>query len=131
MPLYEYECGACKRRFEIIRKMSDPPVETCPTCGGAVQKLQSAPAFQFKGSGWYVTDYARKDQPGGSRAEGESKEGGKDGSKDGSKDGGKEAVKDAKAAENREKASDTKTTTTPESSSSTSAPAGSSTTKNS
>jgi putative FmdB family regulatory protein len=63
MPLYEYECDACGRRFEVIQKMSDPVVETCPTCGGRVHKLQSAPAFQFKGTGWYVTDYAKKDQP--------------------------------------------------------------------
>jgi putative FmdB family regulatory protein len=63
MPLYEYECDACGRRFEVIQKMSDPVVETCPTCGGRVHKLQSAPAFQFKGTGWYVTDYAKKEQP--------------------------------------------------------------------
>ena len=60
MPLYEYECTVCARRFEVIRKLSDPPVENCPTCGGAVRKRQSAPAFQFKGSGWYVTDYSSK-----------------------------------------------------------------------
>ena len=63
MPLYEYQCEACGHRFEIIRKFSDPPVETCPSCGGAVRKLVSSPAIQFKGTGWYVTDYARKDQP--------------------------------------------------------------------
>ncbi len=62
MPLYEYECTACGHRFETIQKFSDPPLETCPKCGGTVRKLQSAPAFQFKGSGWYVTDYARKGQ---------------------------------------------------------------------
>jgi putative FmdB family regulatory protein len=60
MPLYEYHCDACGHRFEIIQRFSDPPVETCPTCGGAVRKLLSSPAIQFKGSGWYVTDYARK-----------------------------------------------------------------------
>jgi putative FmdB family regulatory protein len=59
MPLYEYECSACGHVFEVIRKFSDPPEEKCPKCGGAVQKRQSAPAFQFKGTGWYVTDYAR------------------------------------------------------------------------
>jgi putative FmdB family regulatory protein len=58
MPLYEYECEA-GHRFETIQKFSDPPVETCPTCGRKVHKLQSAPAFQFKGTGWYVTDYAK------------------------------------------------------------------------
>lgn len=61
MPLYEYECDACGRRFEKIQKFSDPPVETCPTCGGTVRKLIASPAFQFKGTGWYVTDYAKKD----------------------------------------------------------------------
>jgi putative FmdB family regulatory protein len=73
MPLYEYECDACGRRFEVIQKMSDPVVETCPTCGGRVHKLQSAPAFQFKGSGWYVTDYAKKDQTAAAKNEGDSK----------------------------------------------------------
>ncbi len=61
MPLYEYECAACGHRFELIRRFSDAPVETCTACGaGPVQKLLSAPAFQFKGTGWYVTDYGGK-----------------------------------------------------------------------
>ncbi len=59
MPLYEYQCEACSHRFEVIQKFSDAPVEVCPKCGGAVAKLLSSPAIQFKGSGWYVTDYAR------------------------------------------------------------------------
>ena len=61
MPLYEYECDACGHRFETIRKFSDRPLEQCPKCAGPVHKLQSAPAFHLKGSGWYITDYARKD----------------------------------------------------------------------
>jgi putative FmdB family regulatory protein len=69
MPLYEYECGACGHRFEVIQKFSESPLERCPKCGGAVQKLQSAPAFQFKGSGWYITDYAKKDQSSSSKDE--------------------------------------------------------------
>ena len=64
MPLYEYECDNNGHRFEVIQKFSDPPIQTCPTCGGPVHKLISSPAFQFKGSGWYVTDYARKDSGG-------------------------------------------------------------------
>jgi putative FmdB family regulatory protein len=72
MPLYEYECEACGHRFEVIQKFADPPLEQCPKCGSAVHKLQSAPAFQFKGSGWYITDYARKDS--GSQS-GETKSG--------------------------------------------------------
>jgi len=59
MPLYEYECEKCGHRFEKIRKFSDPPIDTCPVCGGTVHKMQSAPAFQFKGTGWYVTDYGK------------------------------------------------------------------------
>jgi putative FmdB family regulatory protein len=64
MPLYEYQCDACGHRFETIQKFSDAPIDACPKCGGAVHKLQSAPAFHLKGSGWYITDYARKDQGG-------------------------------------------------------------------
>ena len=62
MPLYEYQCEVCRHRFENIQKYSDPLVETCPRCGGTVQKLQSSPAFKFKGSGFYVTDYPKKNQ---------------------------------------------------------------------
>ena len=58
MPLYEYQCPTCGR-FELIQKFSDAPLNACPTCGREVQKLLSAPAIQFKGSGWYITDYAR------------------------------------------------------------------------
>src|SRR5262249_14273640 len=61
MPLYEYECDACGRRFEKIQKFSDSPLEVCALCGkGPVHKLMSSPAIQFKGSGWYITDYAKK-----------------------------------------------------------------------
>ena len=74
MPLYEYQCPKCGR-FELIRKFSDPALETCPTCGSAIQKLMSAPAIQFKGTGWYVTDYARKDGKPGTGASGEAKGG--------------------------------------------------------
>jgi putative FmdB family regulatory protein len=64
MPLYEYECDACGHRFEHIhQKFSEPPIEKCPTCGGHVHKLMSSPAIQFKGSGFYITDYAKKDSP--------------------------------------------------------------------
>ena len=61
MPLYEYECDACGRRFEVIQKYSDPSVEVCKECGkGPVRRLLSSPAIQFKGSGFYITDYAQK-----------------------------------------------------------------------
>lgn len=64
MPLYEYECGACGQRFELIRRHSDPAVDVCTRCGkGPVRRLFSSPAIQFKGSGFYITDYARKGKP--------------------------------------------------------------------
>ena len=77
MPLYEYECDACGERFELIQKFSDGPPEACPKCGkGPVQRLVSSPAFQFKGSGWYITDYARKGtSPEGESSKGESSKG--------------------------------------------------------
>ncbi|NUR53001.1 MAG: zinc ribbon domain-containing protein [Acidobacteria bacterium] len=71
MPLYEYQCESCQRRFEKIQKFSDPPVDVCPHCGGGpVKKLLSSPAIQFKGSGWYVTDYARKPAGDGGKSSG-------------------------------------------------------------
>jgi len=60
MPLREYRCKKCKHQFEKIQKFSDKPLKKCPECGGVLEELLSAPAVQFKGSGWYVTDYARK-----------------------------------------------------------------------
>jgi len=60
MPIYEYQCDECERVTEALQKLNDPPLSECPHCGGKLRKLLSAPSFQFKGSGWYVTDYARK-----------------------------------------------------------------------
>jgi len=102
MPLYEYECRACGHHYEVIRKFSDPPEQACPKCGGAVLKLQSAPAFQFKGTGWYVTDYAKSGQ-----AEGKS---------DGKSDG-KEARKAEGNADGNSKKDSAAQTTTSESTS--------------
>lgn len=73
MPLYEYECQTCGRRTELLQRFSDAPLTTCPECGGSVRKLPSAPAVQFKGTGWYVTDYARAGKGNGSKAESGSK----------------------------------------------------------
>jgi len=75
MPLYEYECKKCGHRFEKIQLYSDKMVKKCPECGGQVEQMISAPAVQFKGSGWYVTDYAKKSTSPGSS-------GGDSGSKD-------------------------------------------------
>ncbi len=73
MPLYEYECTACGERTEVLQRVNAPSVENCPVCGSPMRRLLSAPAFQFKGSGWYVTDYARKKAPEeGTKSKGES-----------------------------------------------------------
>ena len=73
MPLYEYECDVCGHRFEVIhQRFSDPPPEKCPTCGGTVRKLYSSPAIQFKGSGFYITDYARTETTEGAAGKADS-----------------------------------------------------------
>jgi len=63
MPLYEYKCTQCGHAFEALQKAKDKPLERCPKCGGRLRKLISSPAIQFKGNGWYVTDYAKKSSP--------------------------------------------------------------------
>jgi len=81
MPLYEYQCEACTRRFEVIRKFSDPELQVCTLCGkGPVQRLMSSPAIQFKGSGWYITDYAKKSASGDGKPASGGKESGEGGS---------------------------------------------------
>jgi putative FmdB family regulatory protein len=75
LPLYEYQCPKCGR-FELIRKFSDPALTICPTCGSEIQKLFSAPAIQFKGTGWYITDYARKSEGKGGKGDSAKGEGG-------------------------------------------------------
>jgi putative FmdB family regulatory protein len=74
MPLYEYQCAACGHRFEKIQKFSDPLEDKCPVCGGPVHKLISSPAIQFKGSGFYITDYAKKDHVAAEKADSASGE---------------------------------------------------------
>ena len=73
MPLYEYECKKCHHRFERIVKYSDLPMKKCPDCGGRVEQTITAPAVQFKGSGWYVTDYAKKSSGTATSSNGDSK----------------------------------------------------------
>jgi putative FmdB family regulatory protein len=111
MPLYEYQCDACSHRFERIQKFSDPPVETCPTCGGAVRKLISSPAIQFKGSGWYITDYAKKSSGDGGKSSG---------------DGGKPAPASGASSTADSSTTSSSTSTNPSSSSSGSSTSGSS-----
>ena len=85
MPLYEYECDSCGNRFEKIQKFSDPLVDICPTCGKSVHKLMSSPAIQFKGSGFYITDYAKKEStPAGKTGGGKDKDSSSGGSSESS-----------------------------------------------
>jgi putative FmdB family regulatory protein len=106
VPLYEYQCKNCKHRFEKIQKFSDRAVKKCPECDGPVEKLLSASAVQFKGSGWYVTDYARKGA--GSSESGAGSDGAKS---DGAKDG---ASSSAKPADKTDKTESKKTEKKPE-----------------
>ncbi|MDH4257606.1 MAG: zinc ribbon domain-containing protein [Candidatus Aminicenantes bacterium] len=75
MPLYEYKCRQCASVFEFLQKFSDPPLKECPKCGGPLKKVLSPPTLQFKGSGFYITDYSRKKEP-EKEAQSETKPGG-------------------------------------------------------
>jgi putative FmdB family regulatory protein len=101
MPLYEYKCKKCKHRFEQIQKFSDKPVKKCPKCGGPVEKLISTSSVQFKGSGWYVSDYGRKGSAGQSSSSSESDSASKD-SKD-SKDSSSKDTKETKESKKEDK----------------------------
>src|SRR6188474_521372 len=94
MPLYEYRCESCGHQFEVIQKFSDAHVDVCPNCkSGPVVKLLSSPAIQFKGSGFYITDYARK---GGEQGEqGKVGKAGKGGEQSKGEDTGKPSEKDS------------------------------------
>ena len=107
MPLYEYKCLKCGRRTEKIENVAGPHLKKCPQCGGKVESLISAPAIQFKGSGWYVTDYAAKS--GGS----DKAEKGKDGKSSTDKDKKESSTKnsDSKESAAKESASDKKSET--------------------
>ncbi|MBX9600221.1 MAG: zinc ribbon domain-containing protein [Bryobacteraceae bacterium] len=72
MPLYEYRCDQCGSTFEIIQKFSDEPLTVHENCGGTVQRLISSPALQFKGSGWYITDYAKSGSSGAAKSAGDA-----------------------------------------------------------
>ncbi|HLH00122.1 MAG TPA: FmdB family zinc ribbon protein [Bryobacteraceae bacterium] len=100
MPLYEYKCDKCGAVFEVMQKFSDEPLQVHEQCGGAVQRLISAPAFQFKGSGWYVTDYAGKGGNGSAKNESGSKGTADSGTKT-------ETKSESKPAESKPASSDT------------------------
>ena|ERR1700704_4110456 len=121
MPLYEYECKKCHHRFEKIQKFSDRMVKKCPECGGPVEQMISAPAVQFKGSGWYVTDYAKKSSSGSASDGGSSKDSGKDSKKEdkSSSDGSSKegSSKESSSKEGSSKESSSKESSSKESSS--------------
>ncbi len=99
MPLYEYECKKCHHRFERIVKYSDRPMKKCPDCGGPVEQTITAPAVQFKGSGWYVTDYAKKSSATATSSNGDSA------SKEESASKKESAAKDQSASKKEDKSS--------------------------
>jgi len=108
MPIYEYECLQCGKRTEWLQRMSDAPLAACPNCGGEVRKLISAPSFQFKGSGFYKTDYADKSKTsgGGSSAKPESKsesssEGKSESKPEGKSEGKSESKPESTASESK------------------------------
>jgi putative FmdB family regulatory protein len=106
MPIYEYQCKKCHHRFEKIQKFSDRHVKKCPECGGPLEQLISAPTVQFKGTGWYVTDYAKKsstlsaDGDSGSKDSASKKEGNK-GKAESKTEGKSEAKSESKKAEKK------------------------------
>ncbi len=104
MPLYEYQCSSCEKTVEAIQPFAAPPLTDCPECGeSTLRKLLSAPAFQFKGSGWYVSDYARKGQGGNGKSDSGPADGDSDGAS--SDDGGKAASSESSGGSSGESSS--------------------------
>jgi putative FmdB family regulatory protein len=109
VPLYEYQCKKCKHKFEKIQKFSDRPIKKCPECGNPVEKVMHAPAVQFKGTGWYVTDYGGKDKSEKSRPEASSDQGGSEKKEStGKEDGAKSKDKDSSSKKLESKKSESK-----------------------
>jgi len=109
VPLYEYQCKKCKHKFEKIQMFSDPPIRKCPECGNPVEKVMHAPNVQFKGTGWYVTDYGGKDKSEKSKAEGSSDKAGSEKKDSAAKeDGAKSKDKDSGSKKSEPKKSESK-----------------------
>jgi putative FmdB family regulatory protein len=113
VPLYEYQCQKCKHKFEKIQKFSDRPIKKCPDCGGPVEKVMHAPNVQFKGTGWYVTDYGGKGDKGDksekSKTEGSSDKGNSEKKESPTKEeGAKGKDKDSGSKKSESKKSDSK-----------------------
>ncbi len=109
MPLYEYLCKKCGNRFEEIKKFSDKQPTKCMKCGGAIEQVISAPAVQFKGSGWYVTDYAKKGSSGGGTSSSSNSSDGDGGDKK-SSDSKESDSKESKGSKETKETKDTKET---------------------
>ena len=115
MPLYEYQCDACAHRFEVIQKYSDAPIEVCPKCGGVVKKLLSSPAIQFKGTGWYITDYAKSGKSdSGTAASAKSESAEKSGGKSSEGSSSSESKSDSRSESKSESKSEAKPEAKPE-----------------
>ncbi|HXI38336.1 MAG TPA: FmdB family zinc ribbon protein [Bryobacteraceae bacterium] len=112
MPLYEYKCHSCGEKFEVIQKFSDTPLAAHDKCGGPVERLISPSALKFKGSGWYVTDYAGSGN-GKSQPAKDGNKDGKDGGKASAQDSGKESKKEGSAGKDAPAKSETKASSTP------------------
>jgi putative FmdB family regulatory protein len=98
VPLYEYECTKCHKRTEKIESVSGPHLKKCPHCSGKVESVLSAPAIQFKGAGWYVTDYAGKKSSGGESSKSSDKDSSSKDSKETKETASKDSGKEKKAA---------------------------------
>ena len=105
MPIYEFECKKCKAKLEVYQKMNDKPPVKCTKCGGRLERQHSAPAIQFKGSGWYVTDYAGKGRKAAEKAE---KDGAASSSTSDDKKSDKKTKESSPATKTSDKASSTK-----------------------
>src|SRR5262245_63243426 len=111
MPIYEYVCGKCGQKTEVIQRVNEAPLKVCPHCGGRLKKAISAPAIQFKGSGWYVTDYARAKRESGksAKADGEGSEKGAEKSDKAEKSEREKIAKSEKSEKSAEKTDKKKT----------------------
>jgi putative FmdB family regulatory protein len=112
VPLYEYQCKKCKHKFEKIQKFSDRPIKKCPECGSPVEKVMHAPNVQFKGTGWYVTDYGGKSDKsktdGGPEKGGAEKSGSEKKETAAKEDGAKSKDKDSGSKKSEPKKSESK-----------------------
>jgi putative FmdB family regulatory protein len=109
LPIYEYKCEGCGETFEVIQKFADEPVSVHEKCGGHVHRLMSAPSFQFKGSGWYVTDYAKGSGSGPAKGESDKGEKGESSKSESDKKDKKDSAKSDSSSKSTETTTKTET----------------------